>query len=405
MSNTYTETTRQSWLSRVGGSIAGVLVGLVMIVAAFPLLWWNEGRAIKTARGLAEGAGAVVSVTADNLDAAHEGALVHVSGLASTEETLTDPELGVSAPALKLVRRVEMFQWREEKKSEKRKKLGGSEETFTTYSYSTTWSGSAIDSSSFKQPADHRNPGRLPWDSRTITASRVTLGAFALPGDLVAQISSGEPLRVDQGAQPREAAAGLAVVDGGFYRGRDPGAPAIGDVRIRYELVKPQTVSVVAVQRGNSFEAYQTKTGTSILMLEEGTRAADAMFKSAQSKNTLLAWLLRGGGLLLMFLGFVLLLRPIAVLGSVLPFVGSLLSGGIGLVSFLVALTLSLVTVSLAWLFYRPLLAIGLIGLAALAVALISRRHRALKRAAQPPPLPAQGPPRMTPPPLPPAGV
>jgi hypothetical protein len=49
-------TTRESWLSRLGKAPAGLVIGLVMVVAAFPLLWWNEGRAVHRARSLQEGA-------------------------------------------------------------------------------------------------------------------------------------------------------------------------------------------------------------------------------------------------------------------------------------------------------------------------------------------------------------
>ena len=406
MSDTFTETTRQSWFSRIGGSFAGAVVGIVLMLVAFPLLWWNEGRAVKTAQGLTEGAAAVVSVAFDSVDASREGALVHVSGLAATTETLADEEFGVSAHALTLVRSVEMFQWREEKKSEKRKKLGGGEETTTTYTYRTGWSNSAVDSADFRQPDGHRNPGRLPWESKTIVAERVTLGAFTLPRDLVATLAAGEPLRIETGGEGRTgAASGVKVAGGGLYRGANPDAPTVGDVRIRYEIVKPQAVSVVAVQRGDSFEAYRTKAGTTILMLEKGTVAADAMFQAAESSNRLMAWVLRGVGFFLMFLGLFLLLRPIAVVGSVLPLLGRLVAGGIGFVSFFVALALSLVTISLAWLAYRPVLAIGLLVVAAVAIVLLARRQRGTKPAvgsAPPPPLPANTP-RTTPPPLPPA--
>ena len=53
------ETTTQGWLSRIMESIKGVLVGLLFFVLAFPLLWFNEGRAVRTARSLEEGAGSV----------------------------------------------------------------------------------------------------------------------------------------------------------------------------------------------------------------------------------------------------------------------------------------------------------------------------------------------------------
>jgi hypothetical protein len=405
MPDTFIEKTSQSWFSRIGGAFAGVLVGIILILAAFPLLWWNEGRAVRTAQGLAEGAGAVVSVASESVDVSREGSLVHVSGLATTTDTPTDEEFGVSAPALMLVRSVEMFQWREEKKSEKRKKLGGGEETTTTYTYKTGWSGTAVDSAEFRQPDGHRNPGPLPWESKTIVAERVTLGAFTLPRELVATIAAREALHVDASGAGRAAALGAKVADGTLYRGAHPDAPAVGDVRIQYEVVKPLVVSIVAVQRGSSFDAYRTKTGTTILLLEKGTVAADAMFKAAESSNRITAWVLRGVGLFLMFLGLFLVLRPIAVLGSVLPILGSILSGGIGFVAFFVALALSLVTISLAWLAYRPMLAIGLLVVAAAGIVLVVRRHRAKKPAAgsAPPPLPPANTPRTTPPPLPPA--
>ncbi len=39
-----TETTRESWGSRLGGSLRGVVIGLALFIAGFPLLFWNEGN-------------------------------------------------------------------------------------------------------------------------------------------------------------------------------------------------------------------------------------------------------------------------------------------------------------------------------------------------------------------------
>src|SRR5580693_6549847 len=119
----YVET--QGYGSRLFESIKGVLLGLVLFAISFPLLWWNEGRAVQTARSLEEGASSVVSVT--SLDPSNEGKLVHYTGDAVTTETLADPELGVSAVALRLQRNVEMYQWQE--KSESHENTGGSKTT------------------------------------------------------------------------------------------------------------------------------------------------------------------------------------------------------------------------------------------------------------------------------------
>ena len=105
----FRETTRRSWLDRLGGAFVGVVVGLLLFVIAFPLLWWNEGRAVDRSRTLEEGLGLVVPVAAERIDPAHEKGLIHIAGLATADAPLGDPLFGVSAAALKLERVVAMY--------------------------------------------------------------------------------------------------------------------------------------------------------------------------------------------------------------------------------------------------------------------------------------------------------
>ena len=133
MSDTFTTVTRQSWISRVGSAIKGVFVGLILIVISIVLLWWNEGRAVKTYQALREGGKTVVSVAADRVDPGMEGKLVHVTGKAVTGGVVADDVFGVAAPALVLSRTVEMYQWKEKRSEHTKKNIGGSTETETTY--------------------------------------------------------------------------------------------------------------------------------------------------------------------------------------------------------------------------------------------------------------------------------
>jgi len=135
MSDSFTEVTTKSWTTRIGESIKGVLFGLVLIGGSGVFLFWNEGRAVQTQRSLAEGASLVVSVDAARVDPANDGKLIHLSGDLKSGAALTDPDFTVSATALRLVRAVEVYQWKEEAKSETRRNVGGSEETVTTYEY------------------------------------------------------------------------------------------------------------------------------------------------------------------------------------------------------------------------------------------------------------------------------
>ena len=120
-----TETTTESWGSRLGGSIKGVIIGLALFVGGFPVLFWNEGNSVKTAKAIDEGEGACISVDSSaQVDAENEGKLVHMTGKADTKDVLSDAMFGVSATAIKLKREVEMYQWVEESRTSEKKKMG-----------------------------------------------------------------------------------------------------------------------------------------------------------------------------------------------------------------------------------------------------------------------------------------
>jgi hypothetical protein len=383
MANTVSVTTSQSWFSRLLDSIKSVLIGLLLFVVSFPLLFWNESRAVKTARSLAEGASAVVSVAADRVDPGNEGKLVHTSGAVTMTEPVVDPDLGVKAQAIKLIRKVEMYQWRENKKSESRKKLGGGTETVTTYSYDMAWLATVAASSSFHEPSGHENPGSMPIASATTVADPVHLGAFKMSREQLDKLNETQPLRVDEPPTGplTESEHPLRLVDGGYYRGADPASPKVGDVRIRFEIVNPPTVSTVGVQTGDTFAAYQARAGDTVLLVDAGNHPAAEMFKAAQDANTTLTWILRAAGWFLMFFGLLLTFRPISVFGDVVPLVGGMLGAGLGIFSFLLASALSLVTIAIAWVFVRPLLGISLLVLAGAALALLISHARKKKLA------------------------
>ena len=133
------ETSTQSWGSRLFGSIRSVAVGAILFLVSFPVLWWNEGRAVQTYLSLTEGAGAVVELSSNEVDDSHNGKLIHISGMATTEETLVDPVFNVDSNAIALTRTVKMYAWVEEEETETRKKVGGKKETITTYCYYKDW--------------------------------------------------------------------------------------------------------------------------------------------------------------------------------------------------------------------------------------------------------------------------
>ncbi len=367
MADSYTETTSQGWLSRIAGSIKGIVVGLILIPLSIVLLWWNEGRALTTAKSLEQGAAAVVEVAADQVDPTNRQKLVHVTGEAVAKVPAIDPHYGLRAPALRLSRVEEIYQWEETTQAEKKQKLGGSEETTTTYSYAKQWNSQPVSSAHFKVPEGHANAGALIAGSQSFNAEGVTLGAFQVPDSFVSRLDHAVSYPVaeeDLAALPADLKAKARVHAGTFYFGAKPEAPEIGDVRSSFKIVKPGTLSIVAAQMGDTFEPFRTKAGDPISFIEDGAVSAAAMFRKAAKANEVLTWAMRLVGFLAMACGFMALVRPLSVLGSVVPFLGDLVGIGTGLISFVLAGAISLLVIAMAWFAVRPLLGIGLLALA-----------------------------------------
>jgi hypothetical protein len=386
------------WGSRLVKSIGGVLVGIVLFLVAFPLLFWNEGRAVHRDRSLEEGASACVSVNPDKVDEANEGKLVYVAAEATTPETLTDPQFGVSAKALKLMRKVEIYQWVQRSETKTEKQLGGGEVKKTYYFHDKKWVGEPVSSSDFKpDDGDQRgkvlqNVGTKPYADATEQAKDVKLGAYKLTAAQVDRIGPAEKLPVTDAmldAVPTEKEKGKLTVssDGAFYLPKDPKGsssdPQIGDVRITFTQLKPQKVSVIARQVKGSFEPWPSPSGSGALdELRTGILSKEAMFQQAAEENNLLTWILRVVGFALMGFGIFLVFQPFVVFADVIPFFGNLLSAGVALFAFLIALPLTLITIALGWVAYRPLIGIPLLvgGVVILGGALyLARRHKPAK--------------------------
>jgi len=357
-----TEVTSQSWFGRLGGAIKGVLIGIVLFLAAFPLLFWNEGRAVKTHKDLEQGNKDVVSIANDKVDGANEGKLVHLSGLADTDGTLTDDAFAISAKALRLRRDVEMYQWQESSESKEKKKLGGGTETTTTYSYAKTWSSKAIESGSFKEQEGHQNPGAMAYNSQDWNAADAKLGAFRLIPSMLERINEFRPITVAADTPvPSVPGKKVQLSDNGFYVGFYPASPQVGDLKISFKEVPSTEISVVAAQTGDSFSPFKGKAGTNINMLETGKHDAAEMFAKAEASNKMMTWILRAVGVIVMTIGLSMVFRPLSVAADLVPFIGSIVGAGTTLVALLISAVLSLITIAIAWVVYRPVIGITLL--------------------------------------------
>lgn len=160
-----------------------------------------------------------------------------VVGVLSAEGLVEDPVFGVATPALGLDRQVEMYQWRES--------IGPD----GLPAYDTAWASEVIDSAGFEQPEGHANPGALPFESQRWFADSARLdGRPVSPSSLWRDLDGWQPLSPDPTALPLNLAL-LFVPDGtGLITSDDPGAPQVGDIRVRWAALPGGPVSAPVVE-------------------------------------------------------------------------------------------------------------------------------------------------------------
>ncbi len=355
------------FLERLWQSITGILIGLALVAATVWGIFWNEGRAIGTTRALNEGAGLTVTVPPTRVDPANEGKLVHVSGDLRSGGRLTDADFQITTEAVRLVRKVEMYQWKEDQRTETRSNAGGSQTRTTTYEYTRVWSDRPIDSSRFRRRDGHENPA-MPVTGRSQTAPNATIGAFRADGRVIGLFGGSAERRLevtDAQLRPFQSRFGnqARLADGNVYVGYDAGSPAIGDIRISYTVLPEGPVTVVAKQVGPGFGPYQASNGRDVFLGETGTKAAQELYAHAHESNRILTWVLRLVALIVMWIGFNLVLRPFVVLADVIPLFGSAMAAGAGIVALALTLVVALPAFAIAWFWHRPVMSIVLIAL------------------------------------------
>jgi len=395
----YTEVKTTGYGSRVGSSFKGIASGFILLGIGTALLWWNEGRAVHRAQDIKE-VGKAATHVEDIMSIAPEGQLIHANGTAETTEVLTDGTFGVSVNALSLDRTVEYYQWVEHSKTETKEKIGGTKEEVTTYTYERAWVGEPVNSSDFHDP-DYRGVNStlagISFEDREVYAENVAFGAYKIPASFISSVAScagrvSTALAIDPAvlaelnnqiartqpvvAQTAQAAAN-AVQDSTYYEyvhvsgnqiyfGKNANGPAVGDVRVKFTNTRPSAViSLVAVVQGDSFTEYKTKNGSNDRYITSGTKSLDDMMQSAQESNEMMTWILRIIGCLLVIGGLKGMFGFISSLFLFLPFLAHILSSGVGLICTVVGIVWSLIIIAIAWIFYRPILGITLLVIAA----------------------------------------
>jgi hypothetical protein len=224
--------------------------GLVLNIAGALLVLAGIGLVAMTARGLlnyraAAGrhGGEVIDLgTHTQPQAGQHGYMARVVGTPSVVEAPHDPEFNLRVNTPVLVRHVEMFQWREIR-------IGDS------VHYELDWVDRPLDSSHFKDPRGHANPTNFPISGKQFDAGLVQMGGFKLGPLLQHALPGSEQVTPDPKSLPENLAASFTLYQDHLVTSARPGDPRLGDLRVSWDEVPLQQLTIVGRLDGDRLVA------------------------------------------------------------------------------------------------------------------------------------------------------
>lgn len=327
-----------SYGSRLMKSVGGVVLGFVLFIASFGVLYWNEGRFDLSL--LAETATEVSADTA-NTDASLEGTLVSTTGTLITDDILGDDLFLAPGQYVAVKRTVEMYSWVESSSTDTQENLGGSQTESTTYTYKQEWTENPQNSSNFAEPG-YSNPEKL-YESVEVRAQTAKVGAYDLDIATV-DLPSFTKIELTEDMVTLMEGEELANKDYVFIGYGTLQSPITGDLRVGYSVVK-SGVSVTAFGKltGTQLASYADADGNTLFRLFNGTRAE--AITQLHTEFTTTTWILRIVGFMMMWIGMGMLFEPLSVLLSVIPIFSALSRVLFTVATFVVAFVLSLLTI------------------------------------------------------------
>lgn len=377
MPNQYTQVTNTNFVSRIFSSIVGIFMGIILFFGAFFLLWWNEGKV-----DFSKIAKTAVEIKSDTPDTSNNGNLVSTTGFIKSDSLIGDEPYVKIGEYIILKRTVEMYSWVEEKDSKSNTNTGGSSTTTTSYTYAKKWINVPPDSSKFQYPTDHTNPVKS-MENKEIKADSSHVGAYYFEINTV-QITGLTSLQLSKTntSLPDKAeliGSDYIYIGTGMYT-----APNIGDIRISYvQLPSLAKVTIFGKLDGSSIVAYLDKNDNRLYRIFTGGR--DEAIATMHSEYSMMLWIFRFVGFLLMWIGLSMVFAPISVLLDILPIFGTISRGLIGVITFVVALVLTIVTILIGIIFHNIIaLIVALIVVIGLIIGYIQMKKRTIHSGQQP---------------------
>ena len=282
----------QNFGDRLVGSIGWLLIGVLVFLGSFVVLYKTEGR---TDLSLV----ADKAIEADK--AVEDGTFVYETGELKTSQYLGDELYMLQGDYVVLDRRVEMFAWVEEEHNN---------DDDTYYTYSTAWVDDVPNSKGFSEPRRHENPSKLDNSKRYIVDD-ASVGGYKINIDKIG-LPGLEPLELKEDVVELSEYAEIVSDKDHDYIFDGYGSlenPEVGDFRYSYTILPVgEKVTVFGELSDGTIQAHSDEQGRKIYRIFKGSKGdAKAALKSEYET---VGWAGRIGSFFLMWIGLLLILKP-----------------------------------------------------------------------------------------------
>lgn len=337
-------------MEKIKNSFSGIIFGLILLLVGTIMLCWNESNNVKNLKTVSEISNTYIDIPGDSIKKENDGKLIATNGnLVVEDDIIEDPIFNIGEKNIKLSRKVEMYQWEENKKKD-------SNDNYK-YTYTGKWSTHLINSDSFENTS-YVNPKSMEYESQDFIADSVSLGAYELNENEKNSVSTNKKVILSQTAT---LPMGYQISNNYITNSYDVNSPQVGDIRISFYINDWSNASVLAVQDGTTFKEYKSKAGKSVDKIIEGKHDGSEIIKEIENENNTIKWIFRAIGLVSIILGYILLINPLVTIISFIPLLGNIVGGALNFAASLIGIVHSLIVIALAWIVVRPLLGIGLL--------------------------------------------
>ena len=345
--------------NKKGSVVGSVIVGILFIILGIRFIFLNESNSLKNIKAIDEAGKAAIEVNAEEFLEENEGKVVCVSGkLQILSGEVKDTTFSLSLNTTQIYRKVEMYQWEEEEKNS---------DDRTEYTYKKVWSEKIIDSSKFYD-ASYQNPYTMRYTSQSFDAKDVKLGKYNMGAQQIIDLSTPDSYTDFSNIN---IPYGFKENDKYITNSSSPLNPQVGDIRISFYYNNSDTATVLAKQQGNGFADFESATGVKINKAVNGIKTKEDMVNKMQSDNKLFTWIIRIVLVIVEIIGFSLLFSPIIRLTSWIPVAGRATRTVSSLIGFLLGIVVSFVCMAIAWVAYRPIIAIVLLVIGAIVAVIV----------------------------------